>query len=87
MIAAPNTADVVRAILAKVALQADISLQEPLRVDSIQALRVLVELEKRFGVEIDEDDIFDGWFDTGERIAAYVERLVARRDGAGAHTA
>jgi len=73
-----STAVVVTKILRDVTEDADMQLSTPLQVDSLQALRILVELEKHFDIEIDENEIFDGWFDTGQRIAAYIERLLAQ---------
>ena len=50
-----------------------------LQIDSRQGLRVLLELEKRFDLEIDETVMLDeGWLETAGRIATYVDRLLGQ---------
>jgi acyl carrier protein len=76
---AADTVAVVRQVVADVANDPSIEAATQLAIDSLQALQVLVELEKLFDVEIDELEIFDGWFDTPKLIAEYLERLQQRR--------
>ena len=71
-----NDAAVLR-ILREIGENSGIELSTRLQLDSIQALRVLIELEKHFDLEIDEEQIFDGWFDTGELICRYMAQLAS----------
>jgi len=71
-----NDAAVLR-ILREIGEDSGIELSTRLQLDSIQALRVLIELEKHFDLEIDEEQIFDGWFDTGELICRYMAQLAS----------
>jgi acyl carrier protein len=80
---AAETVAIVRQVLVEVANDPGIEETTQLAIDSLQALQVLVELEKQFDLEIDELEIFDGWFDTPRLIAEYLERLRQRR-GEGA---
>jgi len=68
---------VVLRVLREIGEDPGIELNTQLHLDSIQALRVLIELEKHFDVEIDEEQIFDGWFDTGELICRYMAQLAS----------
>lgn len=75
---------VVREVVADIAEDPGIEATTQLAIDSLQALQVLVELEKRFDVEIDEIEIFTDSFDTPELIARYLDRLLRRRSEAAA---
>lgn len=79
-----DTVAIVCRVLAEVANDPGIDASTRLAIDSLQALQVLVELEKRFDLEIDELEIFDGWFDTPSLIAEYLEGLRQRRGEAAA---
>lgn len=76
---AETTQDIVLRVVRDAGQDSAIGAETQLDLDSIQALRVLIELERHFDVEIDEDEIFDGWFNTPELICQYVERLAAAR--------
>ena len=86
-LAASDTLAVVRQVLVAVTTDETLDLTAPLRVDSLQALKVLVELEKRFEVEIDEVEMFADWFGTGDKIAQYLDRLLNRGDPEPVHLA
>ncbi len=73
-----DTLEVVRQVLAEVTSDAGFDPMVPLQVDSLQALKVLVELETRLDVEIDELELFAGWFETGVKIAQYLDQLLGR---------
>src|SRR5207302_11391512 len=71
-----NDAAVLR-IRREIGEDSGIELSTRLQLDSIQALRVLIELEKHFDLEIDQEQIFHGWFDTGELICRYMVQLAS----------
>ena len=49
-------------------------------VDSILSIKLVVELEETFGIEVDDDDLTEELFGTVAALAAYVEtKLPARR--------
>jgi acyl carrier protein len=76
----PDTLQVVRDVLVEVTDDPAMAGAERLQVDSLQALRILIELENRLEVEIDEVAMFsEGWFETPEGIVEYLDRLRAER--------
>ncbi len=49
-------------------------------VDSILSIKLVVELEEAFGIDVDDDDLTEDLFGTVSTLAAYVEtKLAARR--------
>ncbi len=71
-----GTLGVVQRILADVTEGEQYGQDDRLQIDSLQGLRVLLELEKQFGMEIDETVMLDeGWLETAGRIATYIDRL------------
>ena len=49
-------------------------------VDSILSIKLVVELEETFGIEVDDDDLTEELFGTVAALATYVEaKLPARR--------
>jgi acyl carrier protein len=76
---AAETLMIVRQVVADVTEDPGIEATTQLGIDSLQALQVLIELENRFDVEIDEIEIFGAWFDTPELIATYLDQLLRRR--------
>ncbi len=74
-----GTLPVVQRILADVTEGHRYGPDDRLQIDSLQGLRVLLELEKRFDVEIDETVMLDeGWLETAGRIVVYIDRLLAQ---------
>lgn len=74
---ASETERTVRQIIAEVTEDEAIGEADRLQVDSLQALRILIEIENRFGVEVDEVTMFnEGWFETPPSIAEYLDRLL-----------
>ena len=47
-------------------------------LDSAAVVRVITELEERFGIAIDDDDITASLFDTVGSLAAFVDRKTGR---------
>lgn len=73
------TLPAVQHILADVTEGEQYAPDQRLQIDSLQGLRVLLELEKRFDLEIDETVMLDeGWLETAGRIATYIDRLLER---------
>jgi acyl carrier protein len=81
---AAETLTIVRQVVADVTEDPGVEATAQLGIDSLQALQVLIELENRFDVEIDEIEIFGAWFDTPELIATYLDQLLRRRREAAA---
>jgi acyl carrier protein len=72
-----DTLSTVQGILADVTEGERHAPDQRLQIDSLQGLRVLLELEKRFDLEIDETVMLDeGWLETAGRIATYIDRLL-----------
>jgi acyl carrier protein len=46
-------------------------------IDSLDALEILVTIEQRFGIRIEDDDLNSELLDNLEQITAYVERRLA----------
>lgn len=74
-----ETLPAVQRILADVTEGEQYAPDQRLQIDSLQGLRVLLELEKRFDLEIDETVMLDeGWLETAGRIATYIDRLLGQ---------
>jgi acyl carrier protein len=74
-----DTLSTVQGILADVTEGERYAPEQRLQIDSLQGLRVLLELEKRFDLEIDETVMLDeGWLETAGRIATYIDRLLGQ---------
>ena len=72
-----HTLPAVQRILTDVTEGEQYAPDQRLQIDSLQGLRVLLELEKRFDLEIDETVMLDeGWLETAGRIATYIDRLL-----------
>src|SRR5438034_10059353 len=71
-----NDAAVLR-ILREIGEDSGLELSTRLQLDSIQALRVRIQLEKHFDLEIDEEQIFDGWFDTDALTCWHMTKLAS----------
>ena len=48
-------------------------------VDSILSIKLVVELEEAFGIDVDDDDLTEELFGTVSTLAAYVENKLAVR--------
>ena len=74
---------VVRALELPIAPE-DLPESEPLfgadgEVDSILSIKLVVELEETFGIEVDDDDLTEELFGTVAALAAYVETKLSGR--------
>jgi acyl carrier protein len=57
----------------------DIGMEEPLNLDSINRISLIVELEWVHDVEIDSDGLDPDVFNTLKGLADFIEKLVAER--------